>query len=237
MRLTPLTPILIVPALALLASCGGKSDDSGSTAAPTCDEYVTAPISSLAPAEYPEGLSDGIEALRNLEGLWRGTHCDPEAPNRDIDIKITAMPRVPDDIAVVQQSVPESAACGCSADLVYGPDNHLDVVGLFPEFTLFFDPDPIVPIDPAIDQREFLVSGAVFAGQQGLFFRACDTEFVPPYLQSEYDTAVMNLRIQTLTEETPLDHLGQVSLEVQLIKQEDGAESVVCEITDFRKVQ
>lgn len=227
-------PLTLLP-LGLLLACGGKNNDDSTGPTASCDDYVTTPMPSLTPDQFPEGLAEGLDALRNLEGLWRGSHCLDTG--RDIDLKITAMPVIPDEILVVDSAPPESVACGCGADTSYAADNALDVVALVPAFTLFFDPEDPAPIDPAVDQQEFEMSGALFAGTQGLFFRACQTAVIEPYLNSEYDTVAVNVRIQTKPEATPLSHLGQVTLGVQLIKQEQGVEPTTCDVVDFEKIQ
>ncbi len=226
---------LLAPALFLVACGSGKDEDSG-IVPPSCDDIVTSPLPSLTPDQYPEGLGEGIEALRNLEGLWRGTHCLPDFGNREISIKITDMPAIPDEVQVVDQSVDESALCGCAADPDYAHDNALDLVAMVPPFILFVDPDVIAPIDVSVDQQEFEVSGALYAGEQGLFFRACQTKRVEPYLNSEYDNVAVNIRIQTKAEATPLSQFGQVTMGLSLIKQGAADPEIQCDVVDFAKV-
>ncbi len=224
----------VLPAALVLAACGGKDKDSqGPTA--SCDDYVTTPMTSLTPDQFPEGLDAGIEALRNLDGLWRGSHC--LETGRTIDVKVTAMPVIPDEVEVVQQAPDPKVQCGCGADPFYAHDNALDVVGLLPAFTMSVIPQEVAPIDVAVDNREFQMSGALFAGTQGLYFRACDTYQVEPYLNSQYDTVAANLRIQTKAEQTPLAHLGQVTLSLALIQQVQGSTPLECDVMDLEKVQ
>lgn len=233
----PLTLARTSLAVALTWGCGAKSTDDSAAPTASCDDYVTEPMPSLTPDEFPEGLAEGLDALRNLEGLWRGSHCLDAYSTREIDMKITAMPVIPDEISVVRKAPDESVGCGCAADPMFAADNALDVVALVPPFTLFFDPDELAPVDPAVDQQEFLVGGALYAGQQGLFFRACENTTIEPYLNSAYDSVAVNVRIQTKSETTPLSHLGAVTLGVSLIKQEQGVAPVACDVIDFEKVQ
>ena len=229
--------VTLLPALALVIGCGGKSDDSAGPAG-SCDEYSTTPAPSLTPDQYPDGLAAGITALRNLEGLWRGSHCLPDYTGRPIDIKIENMPTIPDDLLVVDSAPDSSVQCGCAADPAYGWDNQLDIVAQVPEFVLFFDPDPLAPIDPAVDQQQFEVTGALYAGTSGLYYRGCQTKGVEPYLNSEFDDVAVNIRIETIATGTPLEiEQGQVTLGVSMIQQAQGVDPVQCDIIDFEKIQ
>lgn len=225
--------VTLAPALIALAACGGTSDDStGPTA--SCDDYTTALMPTLTPDQFPDGLDAGITALQNLEGLWQGTHCLD--PTRTLDVKITAIPQIPDEIQVVQSAPDQSAQCGCGADPNFAHDNTLDIVALVPPFTLSVIPQEVAPIDVSVDNREFSAEGALFGGANGLLFRACDTYQVEPYLNSTYDTVAVNIRLETVPETEPLAELGTVTFGMQLIEQSQGAQPLVCEVTDFRKI-
>lgn len=219
----------------LLTACGndGGTDDSG-IALPTCDEEVTATFSSLTPDEWPENMEAGVVAVQNLEGTWRGTSCGD--PARDITIKITEVPRVPEETEAILTQVPNTVECGCGYDPRFDADNSLDAVARVSEFMVFIELDPNDSWDPGVDNHNFALTGTMFGGTQGLLFRGCGQEVIAPADGSAFDRANINLRLEVNPSGTPMADEGAASITVLLDNLTEDRSTTECSINDLQKV-
>ena len=220
----------------LFVACGGNSDtdDTGPTA--SCDDQLTDEIVDLAPEEWPAGLSESMEPLKTLEGLYTATSCIKDAP--DVQIKILDVARAPDDVTVVTRAAPSSVPCGCGSDPNFPANNAMDLVGTFPAYTLTITPDPDHPIDPGVDGQPLLLDGAFFGGTQGLMFRACAIENIAPVLASDNDRLIMNHRIEVNADPgDPMAFQGIQTLDITLDVLEGEPNPWNCTFSNFQKVQ
>ena len=225
-------PLALSCSLALIA-CGGDKDEDTAPVLPTCDDYVTAPFSSLTPDEWPEGMDFAVAALQDLSGVWQATHCLDET--KRMRVKVSAMPSVPDEITIVRESITDEVVCGCGLDLKFAHDNAMDLVGLLPAFSLFIESDDGASIDPGVDSQSFDVEGALFAGADGLMFRGCVLDNIDPYLASTYDRVAIAFRIETAPDAGVLEWKGDVSLQLHFDVLEGDQSPMTCEVPTFEQ--
>ena len=225
----------LVAALAMVG-CGGGDDEVTETGPSySCDDLVTAPYSSLTPDEYPPNVAQSIPAAQRIEGLWEGVSCADST--QKVTVKFEPVPVIPDEIDAVLETPDPSLACGCGYDPRFGADNQLDLVALTPAFTMVIDPEDGGEMEPAIDNRLFEITGALFGGENGLLFRACYNDTIDPYLNSAYGDMTINFRLETVDDSTVLAWQGTPSLTIQLDSLEaETVEPFVCEITGLTKV-
>ena len=219
----------------LVNACGGGKDgDDSGIVLPTCDEEVTVAFSSLTPDEWPTNMEAGVVAVQNLEGTWQGTSCGDD--KRKIVLKITEVPRVPEETQAILEPVPDTVDCGCSYDPRFGADNTLDAVARMSQFMVFVEFDPLDEWDPGVDNHNFEVEGALFGGTQGLLFRACGQEVIAPADGSSFDRANINLRLEMNPSGTPMADEGLATISIILDNLTEDRTTAACTIDDLVKI-
>jgi len=213
-----------------LGGCsGGDEEDSGITE--TCEDRVTSPLTDIPNDQWPEGLDAAITAYKNLAGTWEASNCFDET--QTVTIKFVTVPI--EEIDIITSGVSSSVPCGCVNDPTFGHDGTYNSVAIVPEIQISIDMADEESIDPGIDDQTFQMAGGMFGTNQPLLFRACASNTIEPFLESDFDQVATVFRLEPISASTLDADEGDASMTFLLDTLTEGGATSQCELTDMVK--